>query len=77
MAKDSNVSAVRKAKNGTLLTIFFTLLSIVWVSPIFIVLINSFKKKTFINKEPFKYSLEWIKGLSDDQWAMEREIVQN
>ena len=54
MAKDSNVSAVRKAKNGTPLTIFFTLLSIVWVSPIFIVLINSFKKKTFINKEPFK-----------------------
>lgn len=30
-----------------------------------------------INKEPSKYSLEWIKGLSDDQWAMEREIVQN
>ena len=30
-----------------------------------------------INKEPSKYSLEWIKGLSDDQWATECEIVQN
>lgn len=30
-----------------------------------------------INKEPSKYSMEWIKGLSDDQWATEWEIVQN
>ena len=30
-----------------------------------------------INKEPSKYSLEWIKGLSDDQWATECEILQN
>lgn len=30
-----------------------------------------------INKEPPKYSLEWIKELSDDQWTKEREIVQN
>lgn len=31
---------------------------------------------TGLTKEPSKYSLEWIKGLSDDQWAKEREIVQ-
>ena len=30
-----------------------------------------------INKEPSNYSMEWIKGLSDDQWATEWEIVQN
>ena len=53
MAKDSNVNAARKAKNGTPLTIFFTFLSILWVSPIFIVLIISFMKKTFINIETF------------------------
>ena len=33
---------------------FFTLVSIVFVAPIFIVLINSMKSKTFINLETFK-----------------------
>ena len=28
------------------------------------------------NKEPVKYSLEWIKRLSPEQWAFEREIVR-
>lgn len=44
---------VRKAKNGTFMTIIFSLISIVWVSPIFIVLMNSFKKKSAINNHPF------------------------
>lgn len=30
-----------------------------------------------ISKEPSKYSLEWIKGLSKERWNEEREIVQN
>lgn len=30
-----------------------------------------------IDKETSKYSLEWITGLSDDQWSKEREIGQN
>ncbi|MDO4788763.1 MAG: carbohydrate ABC transporter permease [Johnsonella sp.] len=34
-------------------TLVFSLVSLFYVSPIFIVLINSFKKKTFINKNPF------------------------
>lgn len=33
--------------------------------------------KSIVNKEPSKYSLEWIKGLSTAQWESEREIVQN
>lgn len=28
------------------------------------------------NKEPSKYSLEWIKKLTDSQWKTEREIVR-
>ncbi len=52
--KDSQVSAVRKTKHGTALSIFFSLLSIVYVMPIMIVIINSFKRKAFINKFPFK-----------------------
>lgn len=43
---------------GILATLFFTLVSIVFVSPIFVVLINSFKSKTFINLETFKLPTE-------------------
>ncbi len=35
-------------------TAMFTVLGLVYILPIFIVLINSFKKKTYINMEPFK-----------------------
>ena len=47
------MSTVRKAKHGWLLTLFFSLLSIVYVMPIIIVLMNSFKKKIFISNRPF------------------------
>lgn len=52
--KDSQVSAVRKTKHDTAFSVFFSLLSIVYVMPIMIVIINSFKRKAFINKFPFK-----------------------
>lgn len=35
------------------LTVFFALLCLVWVMPIFEVLINSFKENTFVSLEPF------------------------
>ncbi len=35
-------------------TAIFTVLGLVYILPIFIVLINSFKKKAYINMEPFK-----------------------
>lgn len=56
MAKnpDNQVSAVRKTKHGTALSIFFTLLSIVYVMPILIVVMNSFKRKAYVNRYPFK-----------------------
>jgi len=38
---------------STVLTVVFVLLSIVWVIPIFEVLINSFKSNSFVNMEPF------------------------
>ncbi len=44
----------RRARGGWFATILFTALSIFYVAPIFIVLINSFKKKAFINKTPFE-----------------------
>ncbi len=55
MAKnaDNQVNAVRKAKHGWILTLFFSLLTVFYMYPIFLVVINSFKKKGFITKEPF------------------------
>ena len=49
---------MKKKMMGILATLFFTLVSIVFVAPIFIVLINSMKSKTFINLETFKLPTE-------------------
>lgn len=43
----------RKAKHGGLLTAIFTIISIFYVYPIALVLINSFKKKAYISRDPF------------------------
>ena len=54
MAKDNNqVSSVRRSKHSTLLTIVFAVISLVWVYPLIVVLLNSFKRKAFIFKYPF------------------------
>lgn len=39
-------------------TVVFTILGLIYISPILIVLMNSFKKKVFINKEPFTFPTE-------------------
>ena len=44
----------RYSAGSTILTIFFTVLCLVWVMPIFEVLMNSLKANTFVNLEPFK-----------------------
>lgn len=44
---------VRKAKHGGILTLFFSILSIVYIMPILIVIMNSFKRKIFISNRPF------------------------
>lgn len=46
------MGASRKAKN-TGLSILFSVISILWVCPIVLVLINSFKKKAYISRKPF------------------------
>lgn len=43
--KAQEVSAVRQAKHGWIITLLFTVLSVLWISPIFMVLLNSFKRK--------------------------------
>lgn len=44
----------RKAKHGFVLTLVFTLISIAYIMPIVIVIINSFKRKIFISNRPFQ-----------------------
>lgn len=44
---------VRKRRNGWGWSVIFTLISLVYVYPIVLVVINSFKKKAYIAKQPF------------------------
>ncbi len=69
--KDSRnrTPSVRRAKHGGLLTAFFILLSFFWIAPILIVLLNSFKRKAYIFKNPFGISnVSFSKGF-DRWWA--------
>ena len=38
---------------STVLTVVFAVLSIIWMIPIFEVVINSFKENSFVNLDPF------------------------
>ncbi len=42
---DNQVSAVRRAKHGWVLTVFFSILAVLWLYPIFLVAMNSLRKK--------------------------------
>ena len=69
---ENSVSTVRRARHGTPLTIFFTILSILWIYPIIVVVLNSFKRKAYIFRNPFGLSSvplsdgfdKWQAGLS-------------
>lgn len=44
----------KRAKHSGLLTAIFTVISLLWVFPIVLVVINSFKKKAYITRRPFE-----------------------
>lgn len=44
----------RKAKHGWILTLFFSIVSVLYLYPIVLVVINSFKKKAYISRYPFR-----------------------
>lgn len=52
------MTSVRKAKHGWIWTLIFSLISIAYVYPIALVLMNSFKKKAYISRAPFKLPTE-------------------
>lgn len=57
MAKQNEaVNSVRRAKHGGVLTAIFAIISFLWISPILIVFLNSFKRKAYIFRNPFGIS---------------------
>ena len=42
-----------KEENSAILTVVFSILSVLWLCPIALVLLNSFKKKAYISRRPF------------------------
>ncbi len=62
-----------KGKGGWFATVLFAVVSVFYVAPLFIVLINSFKKKAFINLEPFNLPSEkTLTGLENYVTAIEK-----
>lgn len=51
--ESDQVNSARRAKHGWIITLFFSLLTVFYMYPIFMVVINSLKKKAFITREPF------------------------
>ena len=49
---------MKTRRKGWIATAVLTIVAVFYVSPLFIVLMNSFKKKAFINLEPFKMPSE-------------------
>lgn len=83
MAKQTQeVSSVRKSKHGGLLTALFAVVSVIWISPLFLVLMNSFKKKAFIFRNPFSISANklsdgwdaWVEGIERAWFGMKNYV---
>ena len=51
---EEQVSNVRRAKHGWILTVIFSILSLLWIAPILVVFMNSFKRKAFIFQHPLE-----------------------
>lgn len=70
--RSETASGPRGTKHGWIWTTIFGVISLIWISPLLIVLLNSFKRKAFIFKNPFsisRYSLisdgfeKWKNGI--------------
>lgn len=81
--RSSRASGPRAAKHGWIWTTIFAVISLIWVSPLLIVLINSFKRKAFIFKNPFsisRYSLfadgfeKWSKGIEKAFFGLQNYV---
>ena len=92
--KDSTVKATPKKKkmketseipsnHGKLLTAIMTIVTLVYVSPIFIVLMNSFKANTFVKTDTFAWPTgealvgwaNYIKGFTFGNYPFFKSVV--
>lgn len=66
----------KERKAGILYSVIFTIISVIFLSPVFIVLMNSFKKKVYISTKTFELPLgkmaagwdNYVKGLEKTQF---------
>ena len=72
---NESVSTVRRAKHGWIWTVVFSVLSLLWIAPLLIVLLNSFKRKAFIFKNPFSISRYSLFSDGFEKWAASYENV--
>ena len=62
-----------KNRSGIFLTVLFTIISIGYVYPVVLVVVNSFKKKAYISKNPFSLPLaEMFSGIENYIRGVER-----
>ncbi|MCX8647847.1 carbohydrate ABC transporter permease [Bifidobacterium sp. B4107] len=60
-------------RHGRLWTVFFSLVSLLWIYPLILVIVNSFKKKAYISTETFSLpSAESYAGLENYRRGIER-----
>ena len=62
-------SLCREKFGKTLTTVFFTILSVIYVFPVFMVLLNSFKLNTFVKTETFAW-------FTEESWAGIQNFVK-
>ncbi len=73
MNDEKEIDASERVHHPWAWTIFFTILSLVWIYPIVLVFINSFKKKVYISKNAFSLpNKETFAGLENYTTGIER-----
>lgn len=70
--KAEEASVIRKTKHGNVYAIVLAIVSLIWIAPIFIVILNSFKRKAYIFRNPFGISTHSVM----EGWDQFRKGVQ-
>ena len=73
--KTERVSSVRRAKHGMAYTVALGIVALIWIAPIFIVILNSFKRKAYIFRNPFGISTHSLaEGWDSFQRGMQKVL---
>lgn len=73
----------REKTRNTILTVIFAIVALLWVYPVFLVLLNSFKANTFVKTDTFSFPLgeEWvgfdnfIKGMTFGNYPYFKSVI--